>query len=138
LNEPDIDDMITDINRKTCLEVSKGPEEARIIQGHFSSVWAAMHSSDAGMCSVSRSQFNATYLDLLSAYVASSPSPVASSSSSIRSAVSVSNGTFGEARDVLLQFINRPRARCIDFKARTNAGRGTTVLHEGRPLVFMA
>jgi hypothetical protein len=86
---------------------------------------------------VSRAQFNAAYMDLLSNYVSSAPSSVASSSSSVRSIASAGSSQFGEARDALLQLVNRPRARCIDFRAKTNNGRGTTVLHEGQCCLFL-
>ncbi|GAA97411.1 hypothetical protein E5Q_04089 [Mixia osmundae IAM 14324] len=124
LAQPDIDDTIRDMTGKTCLEVAKGPDEANLIQ-------------------MSRSQFNATYLDLFAKYLEnSSSSGLASSASSIHAGhtgnshfrmQSASKDTAEDrspARETLYAFLERPRAACIDFRAKLGGKNGITLLHE--------
>ena len=55
LAQPSIDDMIRDLDGKTCLEACKGPDTAQLIQ-------------------VSRAQFNASFAQKLQEYIGAAPS----------------------------------------------------------------
>jgi ankyrin repeat protein len=88
LAQAEIDDMIKNDAGQTPLDVAGSAECARLIQ-------------------VSRATFNATYIDLLSAYLG------------------------GGSDEQLLAWISKNRARCIDFSVKVPSGsRGTTILHE--------
>jgi hypothetical protein len=59
------------------------------------------------MIQISRAQFNSTFIDLLTGYLN------------------------GDSCEQLLAWVNRRRARCIDFSVKVPSGsHGTTVLHE--------
>ena len=94
LAQPEVDDSIKDDAGKTPLERA-GPETARLI-------------------GVSRSQFNANYIELLAAYISTGNS------------------------EPLLAHLTKKRARCTDFSARVPTGsRGTTILHEAARLALL-
>ncbi|KAG0143072.1 hypothetical protein CROQUDRAFT_96759 [Cronartium quercuum f. sp. fusiforme G11] len=122
LNNNSIDDSIKDGEGKTCLEVSKNSETAKLIQ-------------------ISRAQLSGTFLALLSAYIAS-PITAIVSESAVLATSSITEGdpsavipsstaikNHESAADQLYKFMIRPRCRSIDFNVKEEQT-GTTILHE--------
>ncbi|KAH9454928.1 hypothetical protein MJO29_011733 [Puccinia striiformis f. sp. tritici] len=119
LAHPQVDDSLRDYKSRTCLEVCKSAQVAKLIQ--------------AG-----RDQLNGSFLALLSAYIASpltsvvSPSVTANQSSGTLSDVipsSTANNNHESAADQLYKFMNLPRCKSIDFNLKEEQN-GTTLLHE--------
>ncbi|KAA1088990.1 hypothetical protein PGT21_003119 [Puccinia graminis f. sp. tritici] len=120
LAHPQVDDSIRDHHSRTCLEVCKSAQVAKLIQA-------------------ARDQISASFLALLSAYIASSQTSVVSSSSVnatqssgnisdvIPSSTAINNHE--SAADQLYKFMNLPRCKSIDFSLKEDQT-GTTLLHE--------
>ncbi|PLW29728.1 hypothetical protein PCASD_15592 [Puccinia coronata f. sp. avenae] len=120
LAHPQLDDSIRDHQSRTCLEVSKSAHIVKLVQA-------------------ARDQLSASFLALLSAYIASSQTSVVSSSSLnanqhsgnlsdvIPSSTAINNHE--SAADQLYKFMNLPRCKSIDFNLREEQT-GTTLLHE--------
>ncbi|WAQ90581.1 hypothetical protein PtA15_12A571 [Puccinia triticina] len=120
LAHPQADDSIRDHQSRTCLEVCKTAQVAKLIQA-------------------ARDQLSASFLALLSAYIASPQSSVVSSSSltTTQSTGNISDvipastaiNNHESAADQLYKFMNLPRCKSIDFNLREEQT-GTTLLHE--------
>ncbi|KAI8450499.1 exodeoxyribonuclease V [Phakopsora pachyrhizi] len=125
LGQAQLDDSIKDLEGRTCLEVCKTSEVARLIQ-------------------TSRAHLSATYLALLSAYIASPITSTVShsivtasldsnpSDEDLRDSHSALSGDLNNhepAVDQLYRFILRPRSKVIDLNLKEEQS-GTTVLHE--------
>ncbi|KAH9810195.1 Oxysterol-binding protein-domain-containing protein [Melampsora americana] len=117
LAQAQVDDSIRDHDSKTCLELCKHPEVAKLIQ-------------------VSRAHLSGSFLALLSAYIASPPTAIVSQAAvdSI-SAPSTNEGNktpinnHESAADQLFKLLHCPRAKLINYNLKEEQS-GTTLLHE--------
>jgi len=122
LSQPGIDDTLRDAHGRTPVEVAKGSDVATVLQ-------------------VSRAQFLDSYASLLASYVATGPSdgsatprhgtstlhPHSSHSPHMGSGANLDPT---EAREALFAFVQKERAKCLDFSTLTPGPRGTTIVHE--------
>lgn len=117
LAQPQVDDSIKDVDGRTCLEVCKGPEVAKMMQ-------------------VSRAQLSETFLKVLTAYVQSPLTNVVTlapgANEKAQPPKSGTEGAVGPA-DQLYKFVEKPRSKAVDLGTREESA-GTTLLHEGAPL----
>ncbi|EGF99292.1 uncharacterized protein MELLADRAFT_45770 [Melampsora larici-populina 98AG31] len=117
LAQPQVDDSIRDLDSKTCLEVCKHPEVAKLVQ-------------------VSRAQLSGSFLALLSAYIASPQTAIVSQAAVDSIGAPSTNETsktpinnHESAADQLFKLLHCPRAKLINYNLKEEQS-GTTLLHE--------
>lgn len=117
LAQPQVDDSIRDHDSKTCLELCKHPEVAKLVQ-------------------VSRAQLSGSFLALLSAYIASPQTAIVSQAAVDAISTPSTNETnktpinnHESAADQLFKLLHCPRAKLINYNLKEEQS-GTTLLHE--------